>query len=167
MIVRAWRLVREKRAADAFTGEGARLYGGRWNPPGLRATYLSAARSLAALEVLVHEAERVPSGRFLFFEVRFAEALIEEVSVDLLDADWRSYPPRKSTIEIGRRWIQSGTSAVLRVPSQMIPEESNYIVNPEHPRSEEVEIQDPQPFTFGPRMRAKPGLPLIPSQPPR
>ena len=151
MTIHAWRLVREARADDAFSGEGARLYGGRWNPPGLRATYLSATRSLAALEVLVHQAEQVPAGRFLFFEVRFPERFVTTVTPDDLEADWRSYPPRKSTVSLGGGWLKARSSPVLRVPSILIPEESNFLLNPEHPRAEEIEIGGPRPFTFDPR----------------
>lgn len=150
-MVPAWRLVSEARADDAFSGEGARLYGGRWNPPGVRATYLSASRSLAALEVLVHNAERAPSSQFLFFEVRFPEEFVQTISEDDLAADWRSYPPRNSTVELGRRWLKERSSPVLRVPSILIPEESNYLLNPEHPRADEIELRDGRAFTFDPR----------------
>lgn len=141
----------EARAADAFSGEGARLYGGRWNPHGLRATYLSATRSLAALEVLVHQAERVPAGQFLFIEVRFPERFITTVTPDDLEADWRNYPPQNSTVTLGGNWLKARSSPVLRVPSITIPEESNYLLNPAHPRAEEIEIGDPRAFTFDPR----------------
>lgn len=151
MIVSAWRLVSDARADDAFSGEGARLYGGRWNPPGLRATYLSASRSLAALEVLVHNAERAPSSRFLFFEVRFPENFVQTISEHDLAADWRSYPPRNCTVTLGGKWIKARSSPVLRVPSILIPEESNYLLNPEHPRAEEIDSGQPRPFTFDPR----------------
>lgn len=148
MTIHAWRLVSEARADDAFSGEGARLYGGRWNPHGLRATCLSATRSLAALEVLVHQAEHVPAGRFLFFEVRFPERFVTTVTPDDLEADWRSYPPQNSTVTLGGGWLKARSSPVLRVPSILIPEESNYLLNPEHPRAEEIEIGAPLPFTF-------------------
>lgn len=151
MTLQAWRLVRAARADDAFTGEGARLYGGRWNPAGTRATYVSATRSLAALEVLVHQAERVPSGSFLFFEVRFQESLVTKVSENDLPANWRTFPPQKSTVEIGGDWIAAHASAVLEVPSILIPEESNFVLNFEHPRAAEIEIRKPQLFSFDPR----------------
>ena len=157
MIIHAWRLVREVRADDAFSGEGARLYGGRWNPHGLPATYLSATRSLAALEVLVHQAEHVPTGRFLFFEVRFPEHFVTTIAPADLEADWRNYPPRNSTVTVGGKWLKARSSPVLQVPSIMIPEESNFLLNPEHPRAEEVEIGDPRPFTFDPRFLNPPG----------
>ena len=127
------------------------LYGGRWNPQSQRATYLSATRSLAALEVLVHQPEHVPTGRFLFFEVRFPEQFVRTITPDDLEADWRHYPPRSSTVMLGGNWLNARTSPVLRVPSIMIPEESNYLLNPEHPHAEEIEIGNPRPFTFDPR----------------
>jgi len=127
------------------------LYGGRWNRQGLRATYLSATRSLAALEVLVHQAERAPSGRFLFFEVRFPEDFVTTITQDDLEADWRNYPPRNATVTLGGNWLRARSSPALRVPSTMIPEESNYLLNPEHPRAQEIEIGDARPFTFDPR----------------
>ena len=151
MTLQAWRLVRAARADDAFTGEGARLYGGRWNPAGTRATYVSATRSLAALEVLVHQAERVPSGSFLFFEVRFPESLVTKVSEKALPASWRTFPPQKATVEIGGAWIAAHASAVLEVPSILIPQESNFVLNFEHPRAAEIEIRKPQLFSFDPR----------------
>ena len=73
------------------------------------------------------------------------------ISPDDLEADWRNYPPRNSTVTLGGNWLKSRSSPVLRVPSILIPEESNYILNPEHPRAEEVEMGAPQPFTFDPR----------------
>ena len=152
MTIHAWRLVREARTDDAFSGEGARVFGGRWHPPGPRATYLSATRSLAALEVLVHQAEHVPAGRFLFFEVRFPDHFVTAISRDDLEADWRNSPPRSSTVTLGGNWLKARSSPVLRVPSIMIPEESNFLLNPEHPRAEEIGIGDARPFTFDPRL---------------
>lgn len=146
----------DARADDAFSGEGARLYGGRWNPPGLRATYLSASRSLAALEVLVHNAERAPSSQFLFFEVRFPDNFVQTIAEHDLAADWRSYPPRESTVELGRRWLKERSTPVLRVPSILIPEEANYLLNPEHPRADEIELRDGRAFAFDPRFLKTP-----------
>ncbi len=151
MIVPAWRLVRAARQEDAFSGHGARLYGGRWNPRGMRATYLSASRSLAALEVIVHQAEHIPHQQFLFFEARFPEEFVADISPDVLAADWRSYPPRKTTVEAGGMWLKALSSPVLRVPSVLIPEEFNFIINPEHPKAAEIKIPPPQVFAFDQR----------------
>ncbi len=153
MIIQAWRLVREARAADAFTGEGARFYGGRWNPVGTQTTYLSATRSLAALEVLVHQAERVPTGRFLFYDVQFPQDLITTISLHDLPADWQRFPPQKCTVKIGKTWITGKNSPVLQVPSVLIPEESNYLLNFDHSHASKIQIGAAQPFCFDPRLQ--------------
>ncbi|MEX1118085.1 MAG: RES family NAD+ phosphorylase [Terrimicrobiaceae bacterium] len=153
MMIHAWRLVREARAGDAFTGEGARLFGGRWNPVGTSTTYTSATRSLAALEVLVHQAERIPAGRFLFFGIRFPKNLITTISQKDLPANWRNFPPRKCTTEIGKAWIAAKKSPVLQVPGTLIPGEPNYLLNFDHPQAKELEIGEAEPFDFDPRLR--------------
>jgi len=99
----------------------------------------------------VHQTEHVPDGRFLFFEVRFPEDFVTTISPADLEADWRNYPPRNSTVTPGANWLKARSSPVLQVPSIMIPEESNFLLNPEHPRAEEVKIGDARPFTFDPR----------------
>ena len=150
-MIHAWRLVREARARDAFTGEGARLYGGRWNPVGLRVTYLSESRSLAALEALVHQTERLPTGRFLFFEIKFPEHLVKTLSPGDLEGNWRSFPPPRTTVTRGGEWLKASESPLLRVPSVLIPEESNYLFNPSHPDAHKIVIGSPRAFSFDPR----------------
>ena len=153
MTVQVWRLVREARADDAFSGEGARLFGGRWNPVGTRITYTSTTRSLAALEVLVHHAERIPAGRFFFFGIRFPQTLVTTVSLQDLPGNWQTFPPQKSTVDMGGAWAATNASPVLEVPSVLIPEESNYLLNFEHPQAGEIEIEEARPFCFDPRFR--------------
>lgn len=148
---RAWRIVKERHAADAFDGEGARLHGGRWNSRGTRVVYASATLSLAALENLVHLAPPI-SFRFIAFRVDFAELLVESVSVPGLPADWTEEPPLRSTQEIGDRWVREARSAVLEVPSVLIPGESNYLINPAHPGFGRVRIGAAEAFAFNPRL---------------
>jgi RES domain-containing protein len=144
----AYRIVREKFAAAAFTGEGAALTGGRWNSRGFRMVYTSASASLAALETLVH---LNPAMRFTYqlFIIEFDESLVKTISpADLLN-DWREQPPPPSTRQIGDAWIKSARSAVLEVPSVIIPGESNYLLNPSHPDFSSIHIGKPQPFCCG------------------
>ena len=93
---RAWQIVKERHATDAFDGEGARLYGGRWNSRGTRLVYASATLSLAALENLVHLAPPV-TFRFVAYRVEFAESLVESIPVPGLPGDWTEEPPTRST----------------------------------------------------------------------
>jgi RES domain-containing protein len=148
---RAWRIVKERHAADAFDGEGARLHGGRWNSRGTRLVYASATLSLAALENLVHLVPPI-SFRFVAFRVEFSESLVESVPVPGLPVDWTEEPPSRSTQGIGDRWVREARSAVLEVPSVLIPGESNYLINPAHPEFGRLKIGTAEPFAFNPRL---------------
>lgn len=147
----AYRIVREKFSAAAFTGEGAALTGGRWNSRGIRMVYTSASASLAALETLVH---LNPAMRFSYqlFIIEFDETLLETMPPADLPPDWREQPPPPSTRQIGDAWIKSASSAVLEVPSIIIPGESNYLFNPSHPDFKSIRIGKPQPFSFDTRL---------------
>lgn len=153
--VKAWRLVRKERRLDAFSGEGARRFGGRWNPPGWPVVYLSEALSLAALEVLVHQAERLPKGEFVYFPVSFPASWVEEVDLRELDEKWCIYPPQGASIELGRCWLEARQSAILRVPSIHVPGEWNYLFNPKVGDESEFEIGAGRGFQFDPRFQRK------------
>src|ERR1035437_9968435 len=88
----AWRIVKEKHAASAFSGEGAAKTGGRWNSRGVPVVYASATKALAALEPLVHLTPPVPF-KYVVFRLQFDEALIEKGPLKRLTADWRGAPP--------------------------------------------------------------------------
>lgn len=148
---RAWRIVREKHAATAFDGEGARLFGGRWNSRGTRMVYVSGSISLAALECLVH-LNPPTSFRYLAVPLDFDEDLLEVLPRTEWPPDWTQQPPPRSTQGIGDRWVQEGRSAVLEVPSVIIPGESNYLLNPAHPGFAGIVIGKPTPFAFDPRL---------------
>lgn len=145
-----WRIVLEDRAGDAFIGEGAKLFGGRWNSPGVAVVYGSQHKSLAALEQLVHHNPRTPN-RFKAFPFQFPDSLIETVAVRSLPRDWRQEPPPPSTQQLGDAWVRESRSAVLAVPSIIIPEELNYLLNPAHPHFKRISIGKAEGFTFNPR----------------
>ncbi len=146
-----WRIVPEARARDAFIGEGARLYGGRWNSPGVAIVYASQHKSLAALELLVHRDPR-RANRFKTFFFQFPESLVEAVALRDLPKDWRQEPPPPSTQQLGDAWLREARSVVLAVPSIIIPEELNYLLNPNHPDFKKITIGKPQNFTFDARL---------------
>jgi RES domain-containing protein len=146
-----WRIVPESRAHDAFIGEGAKLYGGRWNSSGVAVVYGSQHKSLAALELLVHRDLRRPD-RFTAFLFQFPESLVETIPLRALAEDWRQEPPPPSTQQIGDTWTMESRSAVLAVPSIIIPEELNYVLNPAHPEFRKITIGKPQEFAFDARL---------------
>jgi RES domain-containing protein len=147
----AWRIVREKHAATAFDGEGARLYGGRWNSTGTRVVYTSATQSLAALELLVHLNPPV-AFRYRAIPIEFDEALMESITVPVLPAGWTDEPPSPGSRQIGDLWVKEARSAVLELPSVIIPTETNYLLNPGHPDFQKIRIGKPVPFALDPRL---------------
>lgn len=148
---RAWRIVKEKHSATAFDGEGARLFGGRWNSRGTRLVYASATLALAALENLVHLNPPV-AFKYVAIPIEFDEALVETVAASDLPADWTEEPPPPSTAEIGDLWVKESRSAVLELPSVIIHAEPNYLFNPAHPDFKKIIIGKSQPFSFDPRL---------------
>ena len=155
MIVRAWRMVREGRVTGAFTGEGARHYGGRWNSQGVAVVYTSEHQSLAALETLVHLQPR-GSLRFAVIAVEFAEDLIEQFPATALPSHWRVQPPGAATMEIGNAWVRTARTPVLAVPSVVVPQERNFLLNPLHPEFGRIKVQEPIEFSFDPRLVGEP-----------
>lgn len=147
----AWRIVKEKHAATAFDGEGARLYGGRWNSIGTRVVYASAALSLVALESLVHLSPPVMF-KYLAVPIVFDEGLLESIAARSLPVDWMEQPPPPSTQHIGDVWVKQARSAVLELPSVIINHERNYLLNPAHPDFRKIKIGKPVPFAFDPRL---------------
>lgn len=150
---RVWRLCQAAQQATAFSGDGARRYGGRWNPKGLPAVYAAATQSLAALEILVHvDTDLVPND-FVLFAVDIPDAVrMERILPENLNPDWHSEYPPLSLQTRGGVWLQSLLSVVLEVPSAIIPDECNYILNPRHPDFSLLVIRPSMPFVFDRRL---------------
>jgi RES domain-containing protein len=146
-----WRIVPAGQSANVFDGEGARLYGGRWNSVGVSMVYASEHQSLAALEVRVH-IDRI-SMRQLYkcFAFQFDERLMQ-LFHDPLPKDWTQEPPPLSLQRVGDNWVKSGASVILGVPSVIIPEELNYLINPRHPYFTKLKIEEPTDFAFDQRL---------------
>jgi RES domain-containing protein len=147
----AWRIVKDKYAASAFTGEGARGVSGRWNAVGMAMVYTSEHKSLAILEKLVHVTPTIPI-RYKAFRVEFPETFVEHISFNALPSDWQVEPPTHTTRRIGTEWIRKSRAAVLAVPSAIVPEELNYLINPAHPDFSKIRIGKPTDFSFDSRL---------------
>lgn len=146
-----WRITRE--AYQALDGEGARLYGGRWNPEGVPVVYTSTTLSLAALEYLAHvDPEDVPED-LVAMRIEIPEGLPgERVQASDLPAGWNEVPDHPACIKRGEAWAKAGSTAVLRVPSAMVPEEENVLVNPRHADAGRIAVVHTRAFTFDPRL---------------
>ena len=151
MTIRAWRIVRRNHVATAFDGEAAKNAGGRWNSPGSAVIYTASSLPLAALEVLVHLPRESILPKFVSIPVDFDEGLVTELKVPL-PRDWRDYPAPVSTMTIGDEWLRSKASPVLRVPSVIIPDESNFLLNPAHADFPKLAIGTPKDFWLDPRL---------------
>jgi len=149
--VRVWRIASAAHAT--FDGEGARRYGSRWTPRGLPAIFTSATLSLAALERFVNTDPDLEPVDLVTIAVDIETNIaIETVTVADLPADWRTYPAPPALATIGERWLRESTSAVLSVPSVVIPTERNFILNLTHADFARLVINRSEPFSFDPRM---------------
>ena len=148
----AWRICKAKLSGTAFTGEGAFLYGGRWNSPGVRMVYLAQSPSLATLEMLVHLDASELLAAYRLCEAVFDDRLVETLDPATLPKNWRRSPAPVALQRLGDEWTASMRSAVLRVPSAIVPGESNYLLNPAHPDSTDVTAGKMRPYEFDPRL---------------
>lgn len=141
--MRFFRLVRLPDPARAFDGEGARLYPGRWNPPGVPVVYASQSLALATLEVLVHLDFRHAPPSQHGFVIEVPDSLIETLDEATLPPHWRDHRHRSETQAIGGAWATSLRSPALRVPSVLVPDEKNVVLNPRHPAFPKLTIGGP------------------------
>ena len=150
-----YRLVAPRWVDDAFSGDGARKFGGRWNSPGQPMVYLGGSRALTALELLVHLTSPMSRSKpFCLMEVKIPQEFISNHPAGVLPDDWRNHPPGKQTMEIGDNWLKATDQLALRVPSTIIPEETNILLNPLHPDYLKITISAPARFSFDPRLHS-------------
>lgn len=133
-------------------GAGAALGGGRWNHKGTPMLYCGATASLCALEVLVHS-EDIPEDRVVISAVIPDDVPVETVSGVGLPADWNADIHPHSTRNLGTEWAAQNRSVVLSVPSAVVPDERNYLINPRHSDFKKIKFSKPKPFVFDPRLK--------------
>jgi RES domain-containing protein len=148
----AWRLMMRKYAGDPLSGEGARIHGGRWNSKGIPVVYAGEHISLTVLEVFVNLEDIRLLDRFVLFRLAFDENLVQVFNPEDLPEDWRGSPPPPSTQMIGNMWVRDLRSAVLSIPSVVIPAERNFVINPKHPDFGGIEVSGPHPLDLDPRL---------------
>jgi RES domain-containing protein len=148
----AWRIVRAARVNSAFTGEGGRVYGGRWNSRGTAVVYVSEHESLAALELFVHTMPLVPTERYLSFRLEWADKMTEYFSLKNLPPSWNVEAPTFETMKIGDDWVRRGISVALAVPSVLSTSEKNFLLNPKHSDFKKIKISEPIEYRFDPRL---------------
>ena len=149
-MIEAYRLHSSRYPAN--DGTGAATTGGRWNPKGTEVIYAAASRSLAVLEILVHYS--VLPRDFLITPISIPDSVsIVGVPDSVLAAGWNQPTPIPTTQEYGGRWITANSSAVLIVPSAVMPLERNYVLNVLHPDFRKIAFEPSESFPFDPRLK--------------
>ena len=146
-----WRIARKPYALDRL-GVGARDAGGRWNHPGTGVIYTGCTIAIAALEKFVHLAGVVPADLVLVRVVLPEGFSAERPGLKDLPKDWDLVPPGIGSMDFGTRWAKELRTLVLYVPSALLPEETNAVINPNHPEFAGVKMKIERPFTFDSRM---------------
>lgn len=147
-----WRLVKTKYAGMPFDGEGARLYGARWNSPGNRVAYASSNSALAVLEVLVHMTGGGSLPGYSIVCASLPDSLVDVIDSADLPGNWDSDPVPPELQSVGDAWLASARSLALQVPSALVRDSYNFLINPEHGDFGRVTIISSEPFDFDRRL---------------
>jgi RES domain-containing protein len=154
-LTRVYRILRKRHAKTPFDGEGAYRYGGRWSSPGVRLAYASEHLSLAMIEYFVHLDRDDPPPDLVVATADVPDDVSRvNVSPGSLAATWRQTPAPVELAAIGDRFARRRRDAILVVPSALTPEESNWLLNPDHPDFARIRIHPPESFAYDSRFFA-------------
>jgi RES domain-containing protein len=145
-----FRLASSRHAYD-LSGKGAELTGGRWNNKGIAVVYTSESRALCMLEVAVHLPLGYIPKDYVLISLQVPDTSIESIDAFHLAQDWNQYPPKPSTRIIGDKFVSECKTLLLQVPSVLVPDEHNFLINPAHPDFSQVKILTVVPFEFDSR----------------
>jgi RES domain-containing protein len=150
-----YRIERKKYLHETLSGFGASLSSGfRWNSQHTRMVYTSESRALAMLEVTVHlnGLLDIPTDRYLV-EIEIPDALkIITLNPTDLPKNWNSIPPNIFTQHFGDDFVKELKAPLLKVPSSIVPQEFNLLINPLHPDSKKIKLKSKHPIPFDPRI---------------
>lgn len=154
-MTRVYRILRKRYAKNPFDGEGAYRYGGRWSSPGVRLAYASEHLSLAMIEYFIHLDRDDPPPDLVVASADVPDDVSRvRVNPGSLSASWRQTHAPVELAAIGDRFARRRRDAILVVPSALTPEESNWLLNPDHPDFTRIRIQPPEPFAYDSRFFA-------------
>jgi RES domain-containing protein len=147
-----YRLAPTKFAND-LTGAGARLFGGRWNHPGLPCLYASESRALGLLEYSVNTGADFIPPVLSIVTIDTGSVPIEEIPESALPPDWKAIPAPSSTKDFGSAILKSLKAAIIKIPSAIISPEHNFLLNPVHPDARKFKILDLTDFHYDIRIK--------------
>lgn len=155
--MKVYRIEREKYLETTLSGIGASMTKGyRWNSFNTKLVYTAESRALATLEVSVHLdlSEDLPTDRF-YVEIEIPDEItVLEVNIEDLPSDWDAKPPTLTTQIIGDDFVFQNEAAVLKVPSSIVPQEFNYLINPNHPDARSIKVISQTSMKFDSRFKA-------------
>jgi RES domain-containing protein len=144
--------IAKKNYAEDLSGEGAKIYGGRWNNKGIPCVYSAESRALAMLEYTANiDVDFLPSDLYLT-TIEVPSRSIFKIDINRLPADWKSSPSPSSLKEIGSLILADLKFAIVKVPSVIMEEEFNYILNPLHPSSGAFKVIGSRPIKIDRRL---------------
>lgn len=150
--MRFWRICRIRYVVGAATGEGARLYGGRWNSRGVSVVYASTSLALAAVETFVNLEPNLQPKDLVSIQGDIPDGVqIGKLDLEALVPDWHKRRD-ESLRRFGDEWIREGKTVALLVPSAVIRGEWNVLLNPAHLEFAKISLHKPEPFEFEARM---------------
>ncbi|NQV16864.1 RES family NAD+ phosphorylase, partial [bacterium] len=147
-----WRIIKSRYKADGLSGEGARVYGGRWTSPGHPVIYCAQHLSLAVLEIFVHIRNNVAMGAYSKLAIEVGEDRVSSITLAELPHGWDAPFPEAVLQRIGDKWLEAQQSLILQIPSSVIHEEHNYLINPLHPDFASLAISRLEPMPLDTRL---------------
>lgn len=148
-MTRVYRILRKAYARNPLDGEGAYRFGGRWSSPGVRIAYAAEHLSLAMLEYFVHLEPDDPPKDLVSVLAEIPDGVSRRsIASASLPANWRRSPAPPELARIGDRFIDEARSAILLVPSALVPSEFNCLINPRHPEFPKIRIHTIEPFAY-------------------
>lgn len=150
-VIEVWLITKKKYSTNAFSGEGAKIWGGRFNSPGVSAVYTSNSLSLAILESLVQSNDKSILRNMALVRASIPEELVEVSSLSKLPGGWNRIPLSKTSQRWGHEWLNNSIVPVIRVPSVVVPVEYNYMINPTHTLFSRITIHEAEPLPLDKR----------------
>lgn len=152
-----WRIAKHTPlyAATDLSGEGAKSTGGRWNSKGIPVVYAASTIALATLETLAHLGDNIAIRNAFLVEINIPPSLWknrEIVTPADLAPTWLAEPPGSTTLQLGDAWLGSMSSPLLMVPSVIVPEEYNVLINPAHPAAKKATSRVVRQYVYDPRL---------------
>ena len=138
--------------ANDLSGMGAKLYGGRWNSEGKAMLYTASSRALAILEVLVHLQPLIVPDNFCLTEIEVPDGEVATIDIELLPDNWQDVDPPLMLRDFGNSFLKKQEHLLMQVPSSIVPDEYNYLLNPLHPDADKVKLIKRLPFRFDQRL---------------